>query len=96
MRRLAGLVIFVGAVGSVLAPFAIIVGQAVLWFQDDAWPEITLQGILHHQGLERQRLGWEGAESIVQGFLDLPLSVSIMMIGCSLAFVGIKMRGKMN
>jgi hypothetical protein len=75
---------FAFGLAGILGALAIVVGQYLSWLQFDTWPDVPiLRGVVAF-GLRPPTSAWPGIQKVINGVMDLPLSVAVLLIGIGL------------
>jgi hypothetical protein len=75
---------FAFGLAGILGAIAIVVGQCLSWLQFDTWPEVPiLHGVVAF-GLRAPTSAWPGIQKVINGVMDLPLSVAVLLVGVGL------------
>jgi hypothetical protein len=65
--------------GGVIIPVAIVGWQLIHWLKYGFWPPLTLQTAFNYMELPPPVASWIGANHLIQGVLQWPLSLSLFI-----------------
>jgi hypothetical protein len=79
--------IVVGLCGAAFA-IAVLAYQCILWLRDGAWSSFDLRFAWEAVNGPPPAFKWLGVQKIVDGLLDLPLSLGFFVLGIAVAVAG--------
>ena len=91
----AALGFLIGLLGPLVVGF-----QGIHWFREGYWPPVNIRDGLsvfnHWQPIRNPFWEWQGVQKLIVWVLDVPLSIGLIVLGCTIGALGLHSADKVG